>query len=42
MRDWILGAVTVTTVLLSTLLGFVVGVEFQRSQKAQVQTHVSV
>ena len=40
MRDWILGAVTVTTVLLSTLLGFVVGVEFQRSQKAQVQTHV--
>ena len=40
MRDWLLGAVTVTTVLLSTLLGFVVGVEFQRSQKAQVQTHV--
>ena len=40
MRDWLLGAVTVTTVLLSTLLGFVVGVEFQSSQKAQVQTHV--
>ena len=40
MRDWILVLTTVTTLFLSILAGFVVGVEFQRSQKAEIQTHV--
>ena len=40
MRDLILGVVLASTVLLSSLFGFIVGAEFQKSQKVQVQTHV--
>jgi spore germination cell wall hydrolase CwlJ-like protein len=40
MRDLILGVVLASTVLLSSLFGFIVGAEFQKSQKVQVQSHV--
>ena len=40
MKDWILVLTTTTTLFLSILAGFIVGVEFQKSQKPEIQTHV--
>ena len=40
MRDWMLGSITVCLFFFAVLSGFIVGVEFQKSQKMPVQTHV--
>jgi spore germination cell wall hydrolase CwlJ-like protein len=40
MRDWILGSITVCLFFFAVLSGFVAGVEFQKTRKMPVQTHI--